>query len=222
MRWIVTGANRGIGLELAKQLTARGEEVIATARDPQAATELVSLGGRVVPLDVRDADSVASFVQALGDEPVDVLINNAGVGGGDALGNVDYDFAQRAFDTNALGTIRVVEAVLPKLKRSAVKKVANISSRMGSIEETTGGSYYAYRMSKAALNMATRCMAIDLKSDGVAVVSMHPGWVQTDMGGPNAEITTEESATAMLETIAGLSADQNGTLIDRDGAVIPW
>lgn len=222
MRWIVTGANRGIGLAIAKQLTERGDEVIATARNPEDATELVALGGRVVPLDVTSQDSVKAFAEAIGSEPVDVLVNNAGMAIRDGLDNLDFDGIKRVFDTNAVGPMRVLDALLPGVRKSTVKKVANISSRMGSIGENSSGGSYAYRMSKAALNMAVSSAAIDLKSDGVTVVTLHPGWVKTDMGGSNAQIETDDCARALITTIDGLTPAQSGQFLDRDGGGIPW
>jgi NAD(P)-dependent dehydrogenase (short-subunit alcohol dehydrogenase family) len=131
MRWVITGANRGIGLALVRQLTERGEEVIATARNPAEAADLVALGGRVVPLDVTSDESVQQFAQALGNESIDVLINNAGMMVHDGLGRLDFDGMKRTFDTNAVGPLRVLEAVLAQVKASGGAKVVNISSRMG-------------------------------------------------------------------------------------------
>ena len=220
MRWIVTGANRGIGLELVRQLVESGEDVIATARRPEAAEELVATGCMVLPLDVCDADSVAAFAEALGSEPVDVLLNNAGMAVRDRLGSLDYAGMAAAFDTNAVGPLRVTEAVLPRLGEGS--RVVNVSSRMGSIGDNSSGGAYAYRMSKTALNMATSCLALDLADRGVAVVTVHPGWVKTDMGGPNALIETAECATALLGTIRGLSQGDSGRFVDRDGGDIAW
>lgn len=220
MRWIITGANRGIGLALTKQLVARGEDVIATARDPERATELVATGCMVVPLDVRDPATVEAFAATLGSERVDVLVNNAGLGAWDQLGALDYDTAAAAFDTNALGPLRVTEAVLPRLGEGS--RVVNITSRMGSIGENSSGGAYGYRMSKAALNMATSCLAVDLAERSITVVAVHPGWVKTDMGGAGALIETDDCATSILATIAGLGADDSGSFLDRDGASIAW
>lgn len=222
MRWVITGANRGIGLALTRQLTERGEEVIATARNPVEATELVALGGRVVPLDVTSEDSVKEFAAALGNGSIDVLINNAGMLVNDALGGLDFDGMKRTFDTNAVGPLRVLEAVLRQVKASGGAKVVNISSRMGSIEENSSGGAYSYRMSKAALNMAVSSAAIDLKDAGVTVIGVHPGWVQTDMGGPNAQVAVDDSAAALLATIDGLTPSDTGRFLDRDGGAIPW
>lgn len=221
MRWVITGANRGIGLALARQLTERGEEVIATARNPVEATELVALGGRVVPLDVQSDDSVQAFAQALGNEPIDVLINNAGMAIRDGLGSLDFEGMTSVLDTNAVGPLRVLQAVLPQVKARG-GKVVNVSSRMGSIGENDSGGMYAYRMSKAALNMAVSVCANDLKDTGVTVVAIHPGWVKTDMGGSNAQLEVDDAAACILKTIAGLSRTDSGSFVDRDGSPIPW
>jgi NAD(P)-dependent dehydrogenase (short-subunit alcohol dehydrogenase family) len=222
MRWVITGANRGIGLALARQLTERGEEVIATARNPATATELVALGGRVVPLDVQDDDSVQAFAQALGNEPIDVLINNAGMAIKDGLGNLDFEGMKSVIDTNTVGPLRVLQAVLPQIKSSGSAKVINITSRMGSIEENSSGGMYAYRISKAALNMAISVSSIDLKEAGVTVIGIHPGWVKTDMGGTNAQVDVDDSAASILSTVDGLTVKDTGRFMDRDGSAIPW
>ncbi len=222
MRWVITGANRGIGLALARQLTERGEEVIATARNPATATELVALGGRVVPLDVQDDDSVQAFAQSLGNEPIDVLINNAGMAIMDGLGNLDFEGMKSVIDTNTVGPLRVLQAVLPQIKSSGSAKVVNITSRMGSIEENSSGGMYAYRISKAALNMAISVSSIDLKEAGVTVIGIHPGWVKTDMGGSNAQVDVDDSATSILSTVDGLTPQDTGRFMDRDGSAIPW
>ena len=221
MRWVITGANRGIGLALARQLTERGEEVIATARNPADAKELVALGGRVVPLDVQDDDSVAAFAAALGNESIDVLINNAGMAIRDGLGNLDFDGMKAVFDTNTVGPLRVLQAVLPQVKSNGGAKVVNITSRMGSIEENDSGGMYAYRMSKAALNMAVSVSSVDLKDAGVTVVGIHPGWVKTDMGGDSAQLEVDDSAACILKTVDGLDLQNTGSFMDRDGSAIP-
>ena len=200
---------------------ARGDVLIATARDPGSATELLELGCMVVPLDVTSDESVLAFAQAVGDEGIDVLVNNAGLGTHDALGAMDFDAMNRVLDTNVTGPLRVLNALLPQLKKGEAT-VANISSRMGSIGENSSGGLYAYRISKAALNMAVSVSAIDLKSAAVTVVGLHPGWVKTDMGGPGAQVETADCASALIGTIDGLTLEQTGQFLDRDGGSIPW
>lgn len=226
MRFVVTGANRGIGLEFVKQLTARGEDVDATARDPDDAPELRALlrSGvrlRLHRLDVAEDDSVAAFAYQLPPGPLDVLINNAGVSGVKGGEPIDPPDILRVFNVNAAGALRVIRALLPRLRAGKAKKVVNLTSQLGSITEASGGRY-AYRMSKAALNMATRLLAEDLRGDGLRAVALHPGWVQTRMGGSAAPVPPEQSVGGMLRLIDGLSAEQSGRTFDFQGREIPW
>lgn len=229
MRAVVTGANRGIGLEFARQLLRRGDTVEATARRPDAAAELRALGEegkgrlRIHPLDVSDDPSVRAFAEALGSAPVDLLINNAGVGAfGSALEDLDVQEVLRLFNVNAVGALRVTRALLPNLRQGQHKRVANLTSRMGSIADNTSGGSYAYRMSKAALNMATKSMALDLAEEGISVVVLHPGWVQTDMGGGGALISPEESVSGMLRIIDRLGREDSGKFFHSNGQLLPW
>jgi NAD(P)-dependent dehydrogenase (short-subunit alcohol dehydrogenase family) len=220
---VVTGANRGIGLELARQLAQRGEHVIATARRPEAAPQLAELGVRVETLDVADRASVAAFAASLGSEPVDVLVNNAGIGvGGQAFGQLDYDDLERFFRVNSLGALRVAEALLPNLRAGGRRIVANMTSKMGSIADNTSGGAHGYRASKAALNALTKSLAVDLAGEGFVCVVLHPGWVQTDMGGGAAPLSVEDSAAGLIEVIDGLKAADNGSFLDYQGSVVPW
>jgi NAD(P)-dependent dehydrogenase (short-subunit alcohol dehydrogenase family) len=226
MRFVVTGANRGIGLEFVRQLTARGEEVDATARDPGAAPELRALARpgvrlRIHPLDVAEDTSVAAFAEQLPAGPIDVLINNAGVSGVKGGEPIDPADILRVFNVNAVGTLRVVHALLPRLRDGNGKKIVNLTSVLGSIAEATGGRF-AYRMSKTALNMATRVLAEDLRGEGFRTVALHPGWVQTRMGGSAAPLPPEQSIRAMLRIIDGLTAEQSGRTFDFQGREIPW
>ena len=226
MRFVVTGANRGIGLEFVKQLTARGEQVDATARDPGAASELQALARpgvrlRVHRLDVADDASVDTFATQLPEGPVDVLINNAGVSGvkgGEPIDPVDI---LRVVNVNAVGTLRVTRALLPRLREGRGKKVVNLTSALGSIADATGGRY-AYRLSKVALNMATKLLAEDLRPEGFRTVALHPGWVQTRMGGSAAPVPPDQSISSMLRIIDGLTAEQSGRTFDFQGRPIPW
>jgi NAD(P)-dependent dehydrogenase (short-subunit alcohol dehydrogenase family) len=226
MRFVVTGANRGIGLEFVKQLTGRGEDVDATAREPEDAPELQALVRpgvrlRIHRLDVVDDASVAAFAEQLPSGPVEVLINNAGVSGVKGSELIDPADILRVFDVNAVGTLRVVRALLPRLREGKGKKIADITSQLGSIAEASGGRY-AYRLSKAALNMATRLLAEDLRGEGFRTVALHPGWVQTRMGGPAAPVPPEQSIRGMLRLIDGLTAEQSGRTYDFQGREIPW
>jgi NAD(P)-dependent dehydrogenase (short-subunit alcohol dehydrogenase family) len=226
MRYMITGANRGIGLELTKQLLARGDEVIGTARLPGALGEL--LGGhqglRALPLDITDAASCDGLRAALEGEVVDVLINNAGAyGRSGGLGSIDYEVMRQDYEVNTLGALRVLEVALPSLRRGATRRVVNISSQMGSITDNTSGGSYSYRAGKAALNMVTRSAAMDLQGEGFTVFVMHPGWVQTDMGGANAPLDVETSARSMLGVIdAAAPSTHNGAFWSWKGVTLPW
>lgn len=229
MNVLVTGANRGIGLEFVRQLLERGDSVIATARQPDEAEALQALETSaqaefyVLHLDVLRAESLEKVAGFVRERTLDVLINNAGVllrAG--ALGELDYHKIAQCLDVNALGPLRVVEAVLPALRRSARGRIINVSSKMGSIEENSTGGAYAYRMSKAALNMATRSLALDLATDGITVLAVHPGWVQTRMGGSEALMDAPTSVSHMLRLIDGAKPDQSGKFLEWNGKPISW
>ena len=181
---LITGANRGIGLELARQYAADGWQVIGTARKPAKADDLRALDVRILQLDVTDSQSVDSLAADLAGEPVDLLINNAGIFPRvRKLTDVDFDDIERTFAVNTMGPMRVTRALLPNLTGGDGKTIVHITSRLGSIASNSGGGYYGYRESKAALNMFNRSLSAELRSDGVTCVVVHPGWVQTDMGG---------------------------------------
>lgn len=228
MNTVVTGASRGIGLEFARQLLMRGDAVHAAVRSPRGAPGLQRLREshpdalHIHACDVSDDRSVRAFASSLGGEPVDVLINNAGVSGKyRSLEELDADDVLQTFRTNALGAVLVTRALLPMLRQSKIPKVIHITSRMGAIAEASGGAY-AYRMSKAALNMAAKNMAEDLRADRIISVAVSPGWVQTDMGGRSAPTPVEDSVRGMLQVIDGLSLEQSGTFLDFRGQRLPW
>lgn len=229
MHVLVTGANRGIGLEFVRQLADRGDTVIATARTPEKATELQELaeksGGKVTikKLDATKPEDWAELAAHLEGKPLDLLLNNAGVlqrNGG--LGELDYDAMRTCFEVNVIGALRGVEACLPALRRGTAKKAITISSKMGSIADNTSGGAYAYRVSKSGVNSAMRSVAMDVKGEGITVAVMHPGWVQTSMGGPNALIDTTKSVSGMLEVIDGLDIEQTGTFWEWSGGAVAW
>jgi len=222
--WLVTGANRGIGLELARQLAERGLDLIAACRAPERAAELAELtGSQPERLDVADADSVRAFAARLRGRPVDVLVNNAGIGGPrPGLEELDFEAMTRAFQVNALGALRVVQAVLPGLRLGGDKLVVNVSSALASIEGNTAGGAYGYRASKAALNMLTRSLAAELGPEGFRCLAMSPGWVRTDMGGGAAPLSVQQSVGAMLAALDRLPASANGAFVDQDGRSLPW
>lgn len=220
---VITGANRGIGLELARQLHARGDHVIAACRKPSE--ELRALGVEILDgVDVADDDSVKGLPARLSGRSIDVLINNAGVLQMDSLDSPDLQSIRQQFEINALGPLRVTSALLPNLK--AGSKVALVTSRMGSIADNGSGGMYGYRMSKAALNMAGVSMARDLASKNIAVVILHPGMVATDMTagfghGPHMQ-KADETATMLIARIDELSMKNTGAFLHAKGEVLPW
>jgi NAD(P)-dependent dehydrogenase (short-subunit alcohol dehydrogenase family) len=214
---LITGANRGIGLELASQYAAEGWDVIATAREPNA--ELNEIASAVEILDMRDMDAVASFGERL-DAPLDLLIANAGTYGPQAVRSArDAAGWAETFGVNTIAPFLLAQSVLPHVAQTGGKLIA-ISTKMGSIADNSSGGYIAYRSSKAALNMAWRSLAIDNPSIVAAV--LHPGWVKTRMGGSHAPLTVETSATGLRATIARLGPDQSGGFFNYDGSPLPW
>ncbi|MEM0982505.1 MAG: SDR family oxidoreductase [Planctomycetota bacterium] len=224
--YLITGANRGIGLALAKHLAARGDTVIATAREQGKATELAEVASRVEELDVTDPASVSAFAERV-TEPIDVLINNAGFypNRGEPLDQIDTEAILRAFDVNAVGPVRVTRALLPRLRAGGHKKLVHITSVMGSLRSVDDANQkrsIAYRASKAALNMAALLLSNELEPEGIISAMLHPGWVQTDMGGGKAPLTTEQSAAGLVKVIDGLKPRDNGCFRDYQGKKIPW
>ena len=221
--WVVTGANRGIGLAFARALSKRGESVIGTARRPGKADDLRSTGARLEPLDVADEGSVAEFARRLGREAVDVLLHNAAIGeAGPAVGDLDPGEVLRTLNVNTVGAVRVAGALLPNLRAGRTRKIVALTSGLGSLEQNTDGGWVAYRMSKAALNMYVRSLASELARERFTCVALCPGWVKTAMGGPGAQLTPDESVAAMLKTIDGLTPSDSGRFVDRHGRDQPW
>jgi len=218
--YLVTGANRGIGLEYCRQLHQRGDEVIAVCRQPSE--DLDSLDVRIESgVDITDDASVADLKQRLQGIPLDVLINNAGILDRVTLNDLDIDSIRQQFEVNAIGPLRLTHALLTNLKTGS--KVVMMTSRMGSIEDNTSGSSYGYRMSKVALSMAGKSLSHDLKSKGIAVAILHPGLVQTRMTGfTDSGITPEESVQGLLARIDELTLDNSGTFWHAKGEVLPW
>jgi NAD(P)-dependent dehydrogenase (short-subunit alcohol dehydrogenase family) len=215
---LITGANRGLGLEFARQYSRDGWVVVATARESN--DELESLSIRVEQLDMADLDSVANFGKRL--DALDLLIANAGT-----YGPKDADTAEDArgwldtFAVNSVAPYLLARSVLPQVRASHGKLIA-VSSKMGSIEDNGSGGYLAYRTSKTALNSAWRNLALDVASDGVIAAVLHPGWVQTRMGGSAAPLDPEQSISGMRKVIEGLSEDDSGAFFGFDGSRIPW
>jgi NAD(P)-dependent dehydrogenase (short-subunit alcohol dehydrogenase family) len=227
---LVTGANRGLGLEFARQYAADGWQVYAACRAPNDAKELQELaaasGGRMhlLAFDVTDTTSVRGAAGALGGEAIDILVNNAGVGGprNEQLGRLDYAAWERVLDVNTLGPMRVTEAFVDNVAKSREKKVVTITSGMGSIADNTSGGSYAYRTSKAAVNMAVKSLSLDLAPRGIVCIVMSPGWVRTDMGGPRGTLSPAESIHAMRGVIAGLKPGDTGKFFNYNGKSYPW
>jgi len=219
MATIITGANRGIGLELTKQMKARGDDVIAVCRT--ASRELDALGVRVeTGIDVGDAASVAELAKRLEGVTLDVLINNAGILRSENLERLDFAGIEEQFEVNALGPLRVTAALASLMPKGG--KVAIVTSRMGSIADNGSGGYYGYRMSKAAVNAAGVSLAHDLRGRGIAVVLLHPGMVATEMTGRHG-IAPEEAARGLLERIDALTLETSGRFVHAGtGEVLPW
>ena len=229
-RVLVTGANRGIGLEFCRQLLARGDDVVGTARHPGQAHELNRLvaehPGRlhVLPLDVADPRSQAELVRELAlviDGPLDLLVNNAGVlHSGERFGDLGLHNLEDSFRTNCAGAFLLTQALAPHLRDGAT--VANLSSQLGSIERTTAFYTPTYAISKAALNMATKLLANALAPRGIHVLALHPGWVQTDMGGSGAQISPRTAVEGLLKVIDSANEERSGRFFDYTGAAYPW
>jgi NAD(P)-dependent dehydrogenase (short-subunit alcohol dehydrogenase family) len=220
---LITGASRGIGLEFAKQFTADGWTVIAACRNPDSADQLAGVSGvEVHQLDVDNGQSVQAMKAALGDRVIDVLMNNAGIIGQRAgFGTLDYDAWAGAMNTNVFGPMRMAEAFADNVMASERKQMVFITSRMGSITETSPNAY-VYRSSKTALNMAVRCMSLELAGKGLTAVLFHPGHVSTDMGGTSAPVSPTQSVTGMKKQILGFTQADNGRFLAYDGGEIPW
>jgi NAD(P)-dependent dehydrogenase (short-subunit alcohol dehydrogenase family) len=227
---LITGANRGLGLEFARQYLADGWRVYAACRDPASAYELRRLPDknrdtlRILALDVADPASINAAATELGGEAIDLLLNNAGIIGprGQTIGNIDYDAWKEVLDVNTLGPTRVSEAFVEHVARSDRKLIVTLTSGMGSIADNTSGGSIVYRSSKAAVNMVMRSLAIDLAPRGITCVVVNPGWVRTDMGGPNATVEPSESISRMRRLIEDLGPEQSGKFLNHTGREYPW
>ena len=228
---LITGAGRGIGFELTRQLLARGERVFAGCRQPHQAKPLQELEityGRqltIVRLDVTDDATLLSARTAVAEETdhLDWLINNAGIlVRGETLANFDPEVMKRTFDVNATGPLRVAARFVELLRQGTEPKLLNISSQLGSLHRAKAGGLYSYNASKAALNMLTRMLAHDLQPDGITVVPVHPGWVQTDMGGSHAAVTPADSAAGILRLADKLTPEDSNKFYTYSGEEHPW
>jgi NAD(P)-dependent dehydrogenase (short-subunit alcohol dehydrogenase family) len=227
---LITGANRGLGLEFARQYLADGWQVYAACRDPDSASELRRLADasdaklQILALDVTDPASVQAAAAELEGQTIDLLLNNAGIGGprGQTIGNIDYEAWAKVLDVNTMGPLRVSEAFVDHVAQSERKLIVTITSGMGSLADNTSGGAYAYRSSKAAVNMVMRSLAIDLAPRGITCVVINPGWVRTDMGGPEATLTPAESVTQLRRLIETLEPAQSGKFFNYDGREYAW
>lgn len=218
--YLVTGANRGIGLEYCRQLQERGDNVIAVCRS--ASDELNKLGISIeTDVDITNEEKVANLAKKLDRQSIDVLINNAGILERNSLNNLDIDSIRRQFEVNAISPLRLTHALLDNLKSGS--KVIMMTSRMGSIDDNTSGGSYGYRMSKVALSMAGKSLSQDLKSKGIAVAILHPGLVKTGMTNfTNSGITPEQSVKGLLDRIEALNLENTGTFWHSNGEILPW
>ena len=230
-RIVITGANRGLGLELTRQHTARGDQVWAGCRRPDEASELHALTPHVLPVDMATEASIAAFAEALGPAPIDVLYNNAGIdaralgvddGARDVL-QIGGDAFLEVMRVNAAGPMLLTRAVVDRLGASARPRVVNVSSQAGSMEVAhTLGRDVSYTASKAALNMISVRQSVHLRDAGITVVCIHPGFLKTDMGGSRADMPVEEGAAGIVAMVDGLTLDDSGTFRRWDGSVHPW
>ena len=226
---LITGANRGLGLEFARQYLGDGWQVYAACRDPASASELHRLAEnndklRILAMDVTDPASIHAAATELDGQAIDLLLNNAGVIGprGQAIGNIDYDAWAEVLAVNTMGPMRVSEGFVEHVARSDRKLIVTLTSGMGSIADNSSGGSIVYRSSKAAVNMVMRSLAIDLAPRGITCAVVNPGWVRTDMGGPNATLEPSESISALRRLIATLGPEQSGKFFNHTGREYPW
>lgn len=223
----ITGANRGIGLEMVKQFAQSGWQISACCRNPEQAEGLQVLVREnrdihLYALDVTDYTAVANLALQLKEQSFDQLINNAGIYGprSSNLNDLDLDAWRQVFETNTIAPLKLVQAFTPHVASSQGKQIAILSSKMGSISDNQGGASYIYRSSKTALNQVIKSLSIDLEPQGINVISLHPGWVQTDMGGPNGLITVEQSVAGLKSVLT--SNPLSGQFYNYDGSLIGW
>ncbi|WP_455211735.1 SDR family oxidoreductase [Kaarinaea lacus] len=228
---LVTGSNRGLGLEWVNHYAHKGWHVLATCRDPELANDLKQLAYQfpnivIHPLDITHADQIAVLAKTLSGTPIDLVINNAGVyfekWAQDQLTHIHYQDWEESFRTNCLGAVRVTESLFKNVSMSEKKLVVAITSHMGSITDISNSHDYAYRSSKAALNATMKGVALELKQYGVGVLLLHPGWVKTRMGGDNAPLTTKQSVDGMAQLVSNFTQSQSGQYYRYDGTQMPW
>ncbi|SFK56162.1 NAD(P)-dependent dehydrogenase, short-chain alcohol dehydrogenase family [Nitrosomonas aestuarii] len=228
---LITGTNRGIGLEFVRQYADDGWRVLACTRNPSTSSELNQLAAQfpdvihIHALDVTNHEQIAQLSHELSTDKIDLLINNAGVYPtvrGATFHQVDYDAWGHAFKVNSMAPLKMADAFFSQISRSELKKIVSITSKMGSVADNRGGGSYVYRSSKSALNIVMKSLALDLESKGFIVALLHPGWVRTDMGGPNGLISAEKSVSGMRHVIDGLTHTDTGKFFAFDGQIVPW
>lgn len=225
---LITGANRGIGLALTRLYAQEGWQIHACCRHPEQADDLLRLAGdypglSLHALDVAESDQIRTLARQLSG-PIDILFNNAGIYGpaDTRFGHTDEQAWLECLRVNCIAPMKMAEAFVEQLASSQRKTLANLTSKMGSMADNGSGGSYLYRSSKAALNAVMKSAAIDLRPRGIKVALLHPGWVKTDMGGPNAEISTAQSASQMRTILEQMRLEDSGTFYDIDGSIIPW
>ncbi|UJP05816.1 MAG: SDR family oxidoreductase [Nitrosomonas sp.] len=228
---LITGTNRGIGLEFVHQFAVDGWRIFACCRNPAGADALNRLASQypgqidIHTLDVTQHQHIEQLANTLSDESIDLLINNAGIYPSshvDAFGETDYAVWQRTFEANTMAPLKIAEALIRQVANSRLKTIVTITSKMGSIADNRGGGSYIYRSSKAAVNSVMKSLSIDLSEKRIIAVLLHPGWVKTDMGGPDALITTAQSVAGMRQVIGNLKFSDSGKFYAFDGQIIPW
>lgn len=226
---LITGSNRGIGLELVRQYADDNWHVFACCRLPEDADDLQKLASSnknisIHALDVSNSLQISALASELKDTSIDILFNNAGIYGpyNANFGNTDEQQWLECFSINTISPMKVTEAFVNHVANSQLKIIASMSSKMGSMADNGSGGSYLYRSSKAALNAVMTSVAIDLKPQGIKVAIMHPGWVKTDMGGPNAEISTHACVVQLKKILNELTLESSGSFFEIDGSIIPW
>jgi NAD(P)-dependent dehydrogenase (short-subunit alcohol dehydrogenase family) len=226
---LITGANRGIGLELTEQFAEDGWQVLACCRNPADAGLLQILAERdlaieIHALDVTNYEQMATLADQLGNRPIDILLSNAGIYGskGVGFGEVHAEEWRQVLEVNTIAPLMLVQTFVEQVAASQQKLVAVISSKVGSIADNSSGGSYIYRSSKTAVNQVVKSLSIDLAGRDITVISLHPGWVKTDMGGPNAEISTDESVSGLKSILQSAKFAQSGQFIEFNGNSIPW
>ncbi len=226
---LITGANRGIGLELTRQFAEDGWQVLACCRNPADAGQLQALGEQnpaieLHALDVTNYQQMAALADQMGHRPIDILLSNAGIYGskGTGFGEVDAQEWRQVLEVNTIAPFMLVQTFVEQVAASQQKLVAVISSKVGSIADNSSGGSYIYRSSKTAVNQVVKSLSIDLADRDISVISLHPGWVKTDMGGPNGEISTDESVAGLKSILQSAGPAQSGQFIEFNGSSIPW